>query len=395
MLRRIFTFCVIFVVLFAGCLAAVAQASGTKWAVVIGISDYQEDSYKLKYAHLDAQKIQERLLDSGMDKDHLTLLVNQEATRANIAGVFEDTMARNVGPDDAVFIYFSGHGYQGDDLGKKDEKDGMDEYILPVDSVEGQVASWIRDDDFNGWITGIKARLIVIVFDSCHAGGATRNAKTVGQRSRAPLEDSFFRDIGKEGTVVMAACKDSERAIEDDDLKLGLFTYHLLNTFKGSRDLRANDDETLFQEVQKKVHQDNPSQTPVFINNATGISNPISEFFPPPGIEITLVPRYDRVGGPDSYEDIAGTVVGVDPEMASKNYAIVLYVRTERWYVQPTLAEPLTPIDVDGSWSNWTHGGKKYAVLLVKSTYEPPGVVGQLPRVGKEVIASIIVDGKR
>jgi hypothetical protein len=66
-----------------------------------------------------------------------------------------------------VFIYYSGHGSQGKDLGEQpDEVDGMDEYILPFDAEKDDEATWIRDDIFNDWIGSFKAKLIVMVFDS-------------------------------------------------------------------------------------------------------------------------------------------------------------------------------------------------------------------------------------
>jgi hypothetical protein len=182
---------------------------------------------------------------------------------------------------------------------------------------------------------------------------------------------------------------------EKDEVQFrhGLFTYYLLNIFNRSR-FPTTPDRSLFEDVIKKVKENNPDQTPVLIDNAKDESSPISEFLPPIGIEFTTVPSYEA-GGSDTSADVAGRIVGMDPKSASKDYRIVLYVRTDRWYIQPTEAEPFTTIEEGGTWSNWTHTGKKYAALLVKPSFKPSATYNSLPGVGGDVIAKIEVEGMK
>ena len=57
---------------------------------------------------------------------------------------------------------------------------------------------------------------------------------------------------------------------------------------------------------------------------------------------------------------IAGRVTGAAP-----GQRIVLYARTEGWWVQPTASDPYTAIAPDGTWKSSTHLGAEYPALLV------------------------------
>src|SRR5262245_36650202 len=93
-------------------------------------------------------------------------------------------------------------------------------------------------------------------------------------------------------------------------------------------------------------------------------------------VEFTRVPAQGQ--GSDSRGDISGRVSGLD---APQNYKVVLYCHTDRWYVQPEAASPLTDIAKDGTWSNWTHLGGRYAALVVQPTFQPTATLQALPAV--------------
>lgn len=99
-------------------------------------------------------------------------------------------------------------------------------------------------------------------------------------------------------------------------------------------------------------------------------------------VNFTLVPRAGA--GPADEGDIAGRATGLD---SWEDYRIVLYARTDRWYVQPLVDDPFTLINADGSWSNWTHLGRRYAAVLVRSSFRPQARSQTLPPIGGDVIA--------
>lgn len=58
-----------------------------RWAIVVGISKYKDESMNLKYADRDAEALYELLLTpsgGGFEKEHIELLTNEKATTANI-----------------------------------------------------------------------------------------------------------------------------------------------------------------------------------------------------------------------------------------------------------------------------------------------------------------------
>ena len=109
-----------------------------------------------------------------------------------------------------------------------------------------------------------------------------------------------------------------------------------------------------------------------------------------PSIEITVVPRRAPRGGDQEMARIAGTV----SDLPDDDLLVVLFTRTDRWYVQPFRSDPYTEI-VDSEWSNDTHLGAEYAALLVRPSYQPPTTTGTLPRVGGDVVASTRREGAR
>lgn len=111
---------------------------------------------------------------------------------------------------------------------------------------------------------------------------------------------------------------------------------------------------------------------------------------PVPTIKFTEVPG--RGGGEDTQGDIGGNVVGLE---GPQKYKIVLYAFTNQWYVQPQVAAPYTDINNDGTWSNWTHLGYRYAALLVRPSFKPEGTTYALPLVGQEVLAVATVAASR
>jgi signal transduction histidine kinase len=107
-----------------------------------------------------------------------------------------------------------------------------------------------------------------------------------------------------------------------------------------------------------------------------------------PAIQFTLIP-VSSPGGPIQTDSIAGRVIGLQP-----GQRLVLYAHANDWYVQPTTANPFTPIQPDGSWKTTTHLGSDYAALLVDPGYRPPDQMAALPPVGHGVVVVAIRQGR-
>lgn len=76
---------------------------------------------------------------------------------------------------------------------------------------------------------------------------------------------------------------------------------------------------------------------------------------------------------------------------------VLLYSLTDKWYVQPTRAEPFTDIGKDGKWEATIHLGTRYAAILVRRSFDAAKVAPiliQLPDVGDKVLAVAVETGK-
>ncbi len=81
--------------------------TGNRYALVIGISDYQGTSNDLQYADDDAKDWANYLRGVGYQVD---LLLDSQATKANILAAFQ-ALADKEQAGDGVVIAYSGHGY--------------------------------------------------------------------------------------------------------------------------------------------------------------------------------------------------------------------------------------------------------------------------------------------
>jgi len=110
---------------------------------------------------------------------------------------------------------------------------------------------------------------------------------------------------------------------------------------------------------------------------AEGPSGPASSI----SVRILRAPVLDP--GENGLGEISGTVTGVVRGEAK----LVIYAYGDKWYVQPWANAPDTKIREGGTWEAMTHGGYRYAVLLVKPTFKAPATLPELPEVGGDVLA--------
>jgi hypothetical protein len=137
------------------------------WAVIIGIDRYAllPHDMQLRYAVNDAQGV-EQVLRKKFRFDVVVTLYDEAATREGILKVLQGDLGRT-GKDDAVFVFFAGHGYT--------ELTGFGElgYLIPHDG------SWKSNEMYrNISMTVIKediskaihAKHVFFVVDACYGG---------------------------------------------------------------------------------------------------------------------------------------------------------------------------------------------------------------------------------
>jgi hypothetical protein len=138
------------------------------FGVFVGISNYGGRATNLPYTADDARRAQQALARGvGMRDGDAVMLVDQQATVANIRRAFDD-VARQAGPNDMFVFFYSGHGGRVPRAGfQPADPDGKDETLAFYD---GDVI----DDDFSHWLAPIRGRSL-IVLDACFSGGFSKD----------------------------------------------------------------------------------------------------------------------------------------------------------------------------------------------------------------------------
>ncbi len=80
---------------------------------------------------------------------------------------------------------------------------------------------------------------------------------------------------------------------------------------------------------------------------------------------------------------VAGTANNIDTAKAR----VVLWAKTDQWYIQLWIDKPYTTIDRNGKWSNYTHPWSRLVTLLVDKSYQPGDIRQEHPSNATSVLA--------
>ncbi len=203
--------------------------TGKTWAVVVGISDYQNIS-KLSFAHKDAEAFYNylRTPQINVPKENIKLLLNKEAISGEIYGTLE-WLAESVKENDKVIFYFSGHG----DVEKKTiHQNG---FLLAYDAptaaymTKGTVSIKFLQDYLETYIANNKAKEVLLIVDACKSGKLAGGMEGIKMTMQA---------LGKEWsgqiTKILSA-QEGELSLENPKWGggRGVFSYYLMKGIQG------------------------------------------------------------------------------------------------------------------------------------------------------------------
>jgi len=162
---------------------------GTKRALLIGINKYRAVP-KLQGSLNDIDTMKQVLITRwGFPERHIRILTDEQATRAGILAALNQFVGET-GPQDTVYIHYSGHGSQVADLNGDEPDDNLDETLVPQDGRTGTVPD-ITDDELETIFKRLPTARAFIVLDSCHSGTATRSldirTRSIPQDTRLDL----------------------------------------------------------------------------------------------------------------------------------------------------------------------------------------------------------------
>ena len=261
-----------------------------KWALVVGISDFQDPSLNLQYAAKDATDFSNYLINEAhFQPDHVKLLTNEQATRDNIVGALGDKwLGRLANRDDLVVVYVSSHGSS-----PSSEAKDTNFIVAHETTFDNLILTGIPMQ----WLTAGIQKMVhcdrtVLVLDVCHAGAA----KVATEKGITRSDVAFNPDrvvLGK-GQMLVASSDADQSSYESKNYKNGVFTFRLLEGLRRKGDKTPLIDAATYmrEKVEEEVLRDRAKlQTPVVVNNWEGAD-----------VILGVVPSSPRAGLPATKE---------------------------------------------------------------------------------------------
>lgn len=222
------------------------RRAGVVYILAIGINRYANEDYDLRYAAADAESFakelqrQESALGAFGRVEVLTLIDN-EATKSSILAALARLAGqeRNDGPaglenfmkaepEDAVFIYYAGHGTAfgprfyliPHDLGYPGSRNQLDE-----GAVNTILSHSISSDELELALEPIDAGRLAMVIDACNSGQALE----AEEKRQGPMNSKGLAQLAFEkGMYILTAAQGYQAALELEQLGHGLLTYALV-----------------------------------------------------------------------------------------------------------------------------------------------------------------------
>jgi uncharacterized caspase-like protein len=212
------------------------------------------DEARTQGAKLDAFERVEvvSLLDAQATKANFLAALNRLATGADAPAGAAPELARlqRAQPEDAVTIYFAGHG----------TAKGPRFYLVPHDlgytgprasvgaeSVAAILSHSVSDLEIEAAVEGLDASRVLLVIDACNSGQALE----AEERRRGPMNSKGLAQLAYEkGMFILTAAQSYQAALETAQLGHGYLTYALVEDGikKGLADRRAKDGDITVRE---------------------------------------------------------------------------------------------------------------------------------------------------
>ncbi|CAN5567765.1 hypothetical protein BH11CYA1_BH11CYA1_26980 [soil metagenome] len=219
-----------------------------KWALVVGISKFADSSLNLRYPAKDAQDFYNYLISKGnFAKDHVRLLLDERATKENILDQLGDSwLPRAALPDDLVVIFISSHGSSSDadirGVNYVVAHDTNPTKLFTTGIPMQHLADTIRER--------VHSDRVLVVLDTCHAGGATSESKGIVRQANA---DAATIAQGS-GQLVICSSDKNQTSWESKQYPNSVFTRSLIEGLQ--KQGSSSDVSDVFNFVKDRVQQE-------------------------------------------------------------------------------------------------------------------------------------------
>ncbi|MEO9895792.1 MAG: caspase family protein [Paracoccaceae bacterium] len=225
--------------------AGVAQAAS--FAVLIGVSDYDEE---IGLADLRGPSNDVILLrDVLQERAEFDIRIIADGVEGGIRPTRDailsalDALVDDANDGDFVYVHMSGHGTQQADR-NGDETDGLDEVFLPADTKRAEpgtsvIPNAIVDEELGARIKALRANGVDVwfVLDSCHSGSGLRAASP---RSRARFVDPATLGVSIEA-VPQSVATAAVEGPGDDTLPGGYMAFYSAQSSELAREILVDE----------------------------------------------------------------------------------------------------------------------------------------------------------
>jgi len=224
----------------------------TIWAVVIGISKYEDRSLELRFANKDAQSFYGFLKSpsgGAVPDKQIDLLLDRNATRADIIQAINSKL-RMAYDEDEVIIYIACHGIP-------DEVSG-ELYFLGYDADTRNIpGTGISQGDIQKAIATARAKKVIIIADACHSGSINLPPTLATRGNAAYLTNKLLKGLAdvRSGLAMLTASSANEVSREGENWNgHGVFTHHLIQGLGGPAD-KDNNGTVTIRELHEYVYR--------------------------------------------------------------------------------------------------------------------------------------------
>jgi hypothetical protein len=247
------------------------RRKGVAYVIACGVNQYANQQYNLKYAVADATSFAEEIRAQQTklqeyDRVEVIPLLDGEATKANIllalkrlsnaqaalpaGGPAALSKIQAAQPEDAVLIFFAGHGAaQGarfylipHDLGYAGARNA-----LTAQAVQTILSRSVSDLELEAALEGVDAGRLLFVLDACNSGQALE----AEEKRRGPMNSTGLAQLAYEkGMYILTAAQSYQAALEAAELGHGYLTFALIEDGlkKGLADREPKDGQAMARE---------------------------------------------------------------------------------------------------------------------------------------------------
>lgn len=231
---------------FAG--ADTLKRKGTAYIIAVGVNEYANTQYNLKYAVADARSFGDEMRRKqtqigAFERVEVIELLDANATKDNILSVIKRLTGqpgpptlkagpgdglKRVEPEDTVIIYYAGHGTAQaqrfylipHDLGYTGDRTKLTEAGLNT-----MLSHSISDVELEAAVEGLDAGHLLLIIDACNSGQALE----AEEKRRGPMNSKGLAQLAYEkGMYILTAAQSFQAALEAAQLGHGYLTYALV-----------------------------------------------------------------------------------------------------------------------------------------------------------------------